>query len=449
MRWGKTKVAIDFANCLYMKEGICRVLVVCPLSVCGVWESEIAKHTDTAQVPFCIVTRDDILEGWVSPDIPSGISWHIVNYERTYARANLGGRSWAAVPDKALERFSAELVIADESHRIGNPSTVASRHVCRLGRQAKHRLIMTGTMFHRKPFYVFGQAKFYDPAIFGGAFTPFKNRIAIFGGPSGYEVLRYVNLKWMMRRMRRFVYIEKYVPSRPPSVTPLYFHLTGKGLSAYAEMERESVLEVGGETVISPIVLSRHLRCQQIAGGWVKTDSGYKRVGRDKLTMATERFNDYRDNDISKVVVGCRFLPELADAARAAKASGYATLIFHGGLSQEGRERRIAAFQRTGQPCAFIAQVATGSMGIDLSSADTMLFYSLSESYLTHAQFSARIEKYKETRVLQYDYLIARGTRDEVTYTALQQKKDVAELLATDPELVERITAKNQMTKPQ
>lgn len=423
MRWGKTKVAIDFANCLYLMNGRnLKVLVICPLSVVGVWHSEIDKHTAVDYV----------------------LDWHVVNYEQTYDRVNTGGRSWAAVPSKALAAFAADLVIVDESHRIGNPSSQACKEACRLGQRARWRLCMTGTMFHRKPFYVFGQAKFYDPSIFGTAFSPFKKRIAIMGGYGGHEVVRYINLKWMMKKMRKWVYIEEYVPpGTPATVNALYFALTGKNAAAYKTMEKEDVLTVGDETVISPIILSRHLRCQQIAGGWVKTATKYRRVGDDKRRVATDRIREYADGDVQKFVVGCRFIPELRDVARAADDAGYRPILFHGGCDKRQRQERIDDFRDTEDRVAFISQLATGSMGIDLSAASVMMFYSLSESYVTHSQFAARIEKYQETRTLQYDYVIAAGTRDEVTYEALKLKQDVAEFLVTHPKRVERITAKS------
>lgn len=435
MRWGKTKVAVDFACCLALLDANprMRVLVVCPLSAVGVWESEIQKHSDNWALSY---TGDQFI------DMGDEISWRIVNYEQTYGRLYTEGRSWVPVPNQELLNYNADLVIVDESHRIGKPTTQQSKEVYRLGRRAKYRLLMTGTMFHRKPFYVFGQAKFYDPTIFGGAFGSFQKRIAIFGGYGGHKVIRYTNLKWMMRQMRKFVYIERYVPPRDTAHTPLYFTLTGRNREAYLAMEKESVLDLVDESVISPIVLSRHLRCQQIAGGWVKGEQRYRRVGDDKLRVARDRFQLYMDEGIQKVVVGCRFIPELSDAMTAARAAGYKVAVMHGGVPRADRDRKIKWFQEYDGPAVFVSQISTGKEGIDLSVADVMLFYSLSESYVDHDQFSRRIEKYNEQRVLAYDYLVAAGTRDEVTYEAIQMKKDVARFLLKNPRRVEKITAK-------
>jgi hypothetical protein len=423
MRWGKTKVAVDFANAMHLMEGVKRVLVVGPISSLGVWPQQIEEHT------------------------PPGfdLDWMVVNYESVYDRLYGKRRQWTPVPSPELHDFDADLVIVDESHNLGNPNAVSSRMTYGLCQQARFRLLMTGTMFHRKPFFVFGQAKLYDPAIFGTSFTAFKHMVAVFGGYGGYEVLRYQNLDWMMDKMKQWVWIEDYVPPGDPVVNELRFELTGPGLRRYLTMEHESILTLRGQTVVSPIVLSRHLRCQMIAGGWLKAESGkYLRAGDDAFRVGQDRLREYAEQGIEKVVIGCRFVPELKDAAVAAQSAGFKPILLHGRVDKDDRVNRIRHFQKINRPAAFVAQLQTAKESIDLSAADTMLFWSLSESFVTHDQFSRRIEKYEDERTLMYDYLIPNGTRTEVTYESLNEKEDVARFIAKDPKRVEMITAKLQ-----
>ena len=424
MRWGKTATAIHFANCLHLLEGVQRVLVVCPISALGVWPDQIEKFTP--------------------PDIK--LEWRIVNFEQTYKRKYTGhGRSWRSVPNQELADFHADLLIVDESHNIGNPTTVSSKCVYDLARRCKFRLIMTGTMFHRKPFFVFGQARVFDPSLFGDAWNVFKRRITIFGGYGGYEVVRYINLDWMMDKLRPWVYMEEYVPPGKPVVNELWFDLTGKGLDFYLEMEKESIIEVKGEHVVSSIPLTKHLRLQQIAGGWVRTGSGkYRRVGDDALRVANDRFREYYEQGITKVVVGCRFIPEIADLARAAAQHGFRPILMHGAVKKELRPERIKDFQTTDDAVMFICQINTAKEGIDLSAADVMMLYSLSESFVSHDQFVRRIERYNDDRTLMYDYVLSRGTRAQVSYEALKLKQDVARFIIKNPHRVEEITQRGK-----
>jgi hypothetical protein len=399
--------------------------VVCPISVLGVWPDQIHKHTP---------------KGF-------GLEWLTVNYESTYDR-DYHGRSWTPVPAAELLDYDADLLIVDEAHNLGNPQAVSSRMVYELSRRARFRLVMTGTMFHRKPFYVFGQAKLYDPSVFGTSFTAFKRMIAVFGGYGGYEVLRYQNLDWMMDRIEPWCWIEEDVPpNQPPVINEIRFDLTGQGLMNYVAMDTDSILQVGKDKVVSPIVLSRHLRCQQIAGGWIRTEDGrYVRVGQDLLRTGLDRIREYAEQDIRKVVVGCRFRPEMNDVARAAERAGFVPVLHHGGIRKETRPALINHWRESRKPSMLIAQMQTLKEGVDLSAADTMLLWSLSESYVTHEQFTSRIKLYDDDRTLMYDYLIPEGTRTEVTYEALGEKQDVARYMATDPQRVERITSKLRET---
>lgn len=463
MRWGKTKVGIDFAGCMHMLEGIERVLVITVTDGIAVWHNEIAKH---CAVPWAILHRVD--EGvWpafppvasdgfanLSPTAPGRwLDWHVINFQSAYKREAIMGRSWVPMPRDDLTDFVTGapcLVIVDESHHIGTPTAMQSRNIYMLGDLADSRLTMTGTMFHRKPFYVFGQARFIDTFIYGTDWGAYKKRIAVMGGGSGHEVKRYKNLGWMTRQIKPWVYMEKYVPLRDPVVNIIPTPLTGRNLDVYRSMERDSIVKLGrGHKVSADIVLTKHLRCQQIAGGWARTTEGtYKRVGTCKRDIAESRLREYLEQDITKAVIGCRFLPELRDVRDIALKVGFRPIVFHGGLKKgDERTRRIYAFKHTTEPCLFIAQHRSAREAIDLSAASVMMLYSLPEGFLTFDQFRRRIEVYQDKRTLMYDILIAPGTRDEVAWQAMCESQDVATYIVSHPDLVEQIVATNAERK--
>lgn len=441
MRWGKSWIGVNWSAALYHLEDVRRVLIITVPSGIGVWEDQIAEH---CPIPYTTISyHGEVVDG--SEDGHSDqIRFMLVDYPNLYSRVRTGeGASWVPVTNETLKRFKAQAIIADESHHLGNPTAVTSKHAYALARPVPFRLFMTGTMFHRKPFFVFGQMKFLDDGkTFGTAFTHFKKRIAVFGGYGGYEVMRYKNLRWMMDQIRPKVYIERTVPKRPPISNPLRFELTDKHLDAYEKMAQHKVLEVGDETLISDIVLTQHLRLLQIAGGFVKLPSGrYACVGTCKLEMCKGRLEEYMEQDVHKVIVGCRFIPELSAVAKLGKKAGFQVVLFHGGVPKGvERRKRIAFFQQTSKPTLFISQIATGKESIDLSAADTTLWYSLPESFVDYDQFDKRKEKYNEKRTLMNDFLLARGTHDEVAMEAMKLKMDVARYITTRPALVERLT---------
>lgn len=441
LRYGKTKIALDTAGALHLKYGINRVLAVTTTSGLGVWEKEIPKHC-----PFPVkvisyngeVVRED--KGYV-------LTFYVIHHAILYGRDFDWGetsREWQPGPNKNIEEFDPEFIIMDESHRIGDPSSMQCKMAYRYAKGARFRLTLTGTMFHRAPLMVFGQFKFMDDSVFGTAVTPFRRMYIKFGGYGNYEIVGYRNLDHMANKIKRKVFIAEKVPHAPPVVTTTPVHLQ-ESADLYRKMERDSIIEVKGKTITAPIILTRHLRSQQIAGGWVKTEDGkYERVGQEKFRACKDKLTLWNEEGIEKVVIGARFIPELPDIARAARAAGYDFVALHGGVPRGmARERRIAAFQDASRPMVFIAQIQAAAEAIDLSEAAAMLFYSMPESYLLYDQFKARIEKYAEKRTLLYDHLIGKGTRDEVTWMAMQLKKDVARFLVENPKLVEQITARD------
>jgi hypothetical protein len=197
MRSGKTKVAIDAAGYLHLKYGIKRVLVVAPLSVLGVWRKQIAIHQ--------------------SEDVK--LRWVLVNYEMVYDRKMYEDGTWEPIPRKSLYRYDPELIIVDESHKIGNPTSVQSKELYKLQRDQPtkpFRIIQTGTPFHRKPLMVFGQFKFLGRHVFGTAFGKFKSKYAVTGGYGGFKILRYKNQSSLLKRISRFSFLMKTLPFVPP-----------------------------------------------------------------------------------------------------------------------------------------------------------------------------------------------------------------------------------------
>jgi SNF2-related domain len=439
-------VGINWAAALNRLEEVDRVLVITVTSGLGVWQGQIEDHCPLAYAIYShhgeLLSRTQ-----AKPEI----IFLLVNYENLYTRAYTQGREWVPVSNRLLYRFlngaRRPAVIADEVHHLGNPSAEQSKHACALARLCgNRRLGMTGTMFHRRPFFVFGIMKFYDDGkTFGTAWSHFKERVAIFRDPAKHVVARYRNLRWMMDSVRPVAYIEKKIPKRPLVRNLLHFDLEGKNLDYYADMEVHRVLKIQGETLTADIVLTKHLWLMMITGGFIRLPSGkYVQIGTSKLKIAKDRLNEYMFQDNHKIVVACRFKPELPAVAKIAKQVGFQPILFHGGIPKgEERHRRTRFFQQAKKPVAFIAQIATGAESIQLDAADTILWYNLTEDYVKFDQFKSRIEQYNDKRTLMHDFLIARGTRDEVTLEAMQLKQDVARYLQTHPERAEELVARH------
>jgi SNF2 family DNA or RNA helicase len=163
MRGGKTKVAIDFAGSGQKKWGWKRILVICPKKVRPVWKMEIKKHQP-----------EDI-----------DLEWAITNYERTYAREPFG-KSWRPVDNPEIWDFKPDLIVIDEGHRIGDPTTLANKKLYKLCKRfGTPVVILTGTPVHRKIFLAFGMFKLDDDSIFGTDWGLYKSQYGLWGGYQG------------------------------------------------------------------------------------------------------------------------------------------------------------------------------------------------------------------------------------------------------------------------
>lgn len=435
MRWGKSWVAINASAAWYLRDGIRKVLVVCPNDVVDVWVEQIQQH---CPVPYSVYDKDGMP---MCPSWGAGpkLIFQLRNYEAVYDRIQEHG-GWSGITDRYLIDWDPDVVVVDESDQIGNPSALQSKKVAQVGRMARFRVFMTGTPWHRKPIYIFGMFKFYDESVLGSHFGQFKSMITIRGGYGDYKILRYINLRWLRDQIKPHVFIRKSVPKTPPTHRRISFSLVDSR-PTYDKMEKEDIIHVAGEDVEAPIILTRHLRLQQIAGGWVKAPSGkYRRVGSEKKQTFDRRVREYEGQGIEKFVVGARFIPELRDIYDVVKKHGYRPILYHGGIDRAERTKRRHAFAQQ-DDAVFIAQIQTAAKGIDLSTAWLMVLYSLPVDYLTLTQFMARLEKYHDNRSLLYEFLVAKNSRDQVSFEAMRRQQDVVNFIMENPELVERLTA--------
>lgn len=163
MGTGKTIVSIAVAGCMYQRGKIKRVLVVAPLSILGVWEEEFEQFAD---FPYTLT----VLKGTAAKKkeqlshLPGdGLQVVVVNYES----------AWRL--EKELLAYDADLVIADEAHKLKENRTSQSKGMHRIGDKARYKLLLTGTVITNRELDVFSQYRFLNPAIFGTSFYTFRN----------------------------------------------------------------------------------------------------------------------------------------------------------------------------------------------------------------------------------------------------------------------------------
>lgn len=467
MGTGKTKVIIDTACWLWSRGKIWQVLVIAPNSVKTNWVTdEIPLHTP-AHVPYLAAyysaganaeqRRQLDLVTRLTPDaVPDKLRWLVINVEAfSYPKDPTAGHRLAA-------DFLAQaptLLVVDESTRIKSPSAARALAITRLGRRAPFRRIVTGQPVTQGPLDLFQQVRFLEgkphgvpgPILQCSAFYAFRNHYAIMGGWKNKQVVGYANLDDLQRRLDPYSYRitrDECLDLPDKIYEKRVVELSDRQRELYDQMRDEFRAELGMLGVVTaPIVLTQLLRLQQITGGFAPAErvliapNGQPYVDEVEIVPVSgtnpklTALFEVVEEATGKVIVWARFRAEIAAVSAALrKAYGEDSVVeFHGGISDDGRISARSAFQEPSSPVRFfVGQTEAGGLGLTLTQAQTVIYFSNSFSYEARAQSEDRAHRIGQTRSVTYVDLVAEDTVDEKLLAALRAKNDLARLVTGD-----------------
>lgn len=420
MGCGKSLSAIAVAGALYNVKKIKKVLIVCPLSIVGVWKEEFEKFADfdyeLAFLKGNVAKKTELLQKMQGYSLQVAI----VNYESVWRM------------ETEIANWKPNFIIADESHKIKTHNIAASKAMHRLGRKTKYRMILTGTIITNKAIDVFSQYKFVDPTIFGNSFYAFRNKyFDMVGYGQHTPVLKESMKDELMEKVHSIAFrATKAECLDLPPVTDIiqYTELEPKAMNIYQSLVKDSFAELSNCEITVTNVLTKLLRLSQLTGGFLGSDGGntYQQVSRAKME-ALEDIIDEAVQSGEKLVVISRFIPEIKAIEKLLNKKRILYSIVSGEIKD--REEQIRKFQNDPKVSVFIGQVATAGLGITLTAASTMVFYSLDYSMSNFEQAKARIHRAGQQKNCTYIYLITKGTVDEKVLSTLQNKANLAKNL--------------------
>ncbi|MBR2578823.1 MAG: SWF/SNF helicase family protein, partial [Clostridia bacterium] len=207
--------------------------------------------------------------------------------------------------------------------------------------------------------------------------------------------------------------------------------LEPSAMNTYKHLVRDSFAELQNSEVTVTNVLTKILRLSQLTGGFLGDDEGKKvhQISQAKLN-AFEDIIDEVTASGKKLVVMARFIPEIDAIKKLLTNKGLRFSIITGEIKNRADE--IAKFQNDTDVLVFLGQIATAGLGITLTAASTMVFYSLDYSMSNFEQAKARIHRTGQKENCTYIYLIAKNTVDEKVLRALKKKYDLASSIISD-----------------
>lgn len=428
MGCGKTLTAIAIAGAGYQMGKVERLLIVAPTSVVAVWPKELQEYakfkytckTLLGEKKQRIKQIDDLLK------FPfKALKVAVINYEST----------WRPEILEKLKEFDADMVIADESQRIKTYDAAQSKAMHELGDQARYKLILSGTPVQTAAIDIWSQYRFLDKTVFGDNFFKFRGRYAIMGGYGNKKIVGYKDLEGLIKKEHSIAFrVTKDealdLPEQTFETRKIQFSQKEKNL--YERIKKDSYAELdGGGHITATTVLTRLLRLQQLAGGFLVQDDAQKPqlVSRAKLDALGDIIEDYVIGSGKKLVIFARFIAEvkaIMELADKVLPKELKQVAIYGDIKKEDRGDIVKQFQEDPKTVLFIGQIDTAGTGITLTAADTCVYYSKNFNYATYSQSLSRIHRIGQKNCCTYIDLEIEGTIDELISKALSRKEDMA-----------------------
>ena len=399
------------------------MLIVAPLSILGVWQEEFLKFADF-EYSLIVLNGGESKKIEKLRQIPAhGLQVAVINYES----------AWRL--EKELATWDADLIVCDEGHKIKTHNIAASKCMHRLGVKARFRMLLTGTIITNKAIDVFSPYKFLNPAVFGNSFYAFRNRYFDMVGYGNHTpVLKTSMAEELTRRIHSIAFRATKaecldLPETMEIVRTVELEPQAKRL--YQQLVRDSFAQIQSGEITAANVLTRLLRLSQLTGGFLRGDETdrVERVSSAKLDALSD-IVDSAAQEGGKLVIIARFLPEIDAITEMLerKSIGYSRITG----AVKDRDEQVRRFQADPDVAVFVGQIATAGLGITLTAADKMVFYSLDYSMSNFEQTKARIHRVGQRNPCTYIYLVAGNTVDAKVLKALRDKANLAKVLIDD-----------------
>jgi SNF2 family DNA or RNA helicase len=431
MGTGKSKVIVDNIAYLYDTGRIDTAIIVAPKGVYRNWiNSELPTHMpDHVKYTTAVWTatpKKEEAQALEAIRFPShDLRILVVNVEAFSTKRAV---QWL---DKFMLVSGKVFMCVDESTTIKNPNAARTKSLIKIGRQAQYRRILTGEPVTRSPMDLYSQCQFLDPALLGfSSYYSFRSRYAIMvdmkaGARSFKKVVGFQRLEELSDMIKSFSFRCKKDDclDLPDKIYQYrYVEMTKEQKKAYNDVSKMAFTKIDGELLTADNVLTQMLRLHQITCGHVKTDEG-KTIQLDsgRLAALMETLEETPD----KVIIWANYLADIASITGAiGKEYGDESLVsYYGGTSDDDRQTAIKRFQEDPNCRFFIGNPQTGGMGITLTAANTVVYYSNSYNLEHRLQSEDRAHHIGQKNNVVYVDLVCSGTVDEKIVKALRAKK--------------------------
>jgi SNF2 family DNA or RNA helicase len=427
MGTGKTKVVLDTAAYLYARGEVDLLLVVAPNGVHRQWIEEqvplhMPDHVSVSTYLYTAATFDRLFDPLKDLATFEGLVIVAMNTESFSSDKGVKFASWWLTHRRAL-------FVVDESSRIKTPGAKRTKTLLHLSTLAPYRRILSGAPVTKGVEDLYSQLRFLDVNILGFSnFYSFRSRYCQLGGWQNKQVVGYRNTEELQERLVDWSYrIRKdECLSLPEKVyTRLTVELTSEQRRLYKQLKDEFLLELEGGTMEAPLAITRLMKLQQITCGHLKAEFGSSDIPSDRASAVV----DHVEETDGKVIVWGRFRRDLDLVAAEVHKRGHKYIIYDGRTTGAERGRLLTSFLKDPEVKFFIGQPQAGGLGLNLTVATCVVYYSNDFNAETRWQSEDRAHRIGQKHHVTYVDVLSPGTMDAKVLSALQRKQNVANLI--------------------
>ncbi|MEU7487737.1 DEAD/DEAH box helicase [Streptomyces sp. NPDC042319] len=413
-------------------------LVVCPTSLMGNWQREIARFAPGTPVRRFHAGQRDLSD--LADD-----EFVLTTYGTMRIDAGkLADVHWG-------------MVVADEAQHVKNPFSATARQLRTL--PARARIALTGTPVENNLSELWAILDWTTPGLLG-PLSRFRTRyaLAVEGGadPAAAERLARLVRPFLLRRRKTDPGIAPELP--PKTETDRAVALTAEQTGLYEAVVREGLADIAGTEgfarrgLVVKLLTSLKQICNHPAQYLKEDGTDGQRARRfAERSGKVELLDELLDTLLAEgagVLVFTQYvrMARLLEAHLAAR--GVATQLLHGGTPVARREEMVRRFQDGGVPVFLLSLKAAGT-GLNLTRASHVVHFDRWWNPAVEAQATDRAHRMGQTRPVQVHRMIAEGTVEDRIADMLARKQRLADAVLgageaaltelTDAELAELV----------
>lgn len=446
---GKTRTTIEILKRKYNgAKRIKRTLVLGPIIVAEQWRRQVALYSKIPKEKVIVLLGDGKkrVKAFLKAcgEHPQGFI-AIMNYEGILIE-----KLW-----EEISEWEPEILVADESHRLKDPTTSRFKLLRPVADKADHRFILTGSPILNSPMDIWAQYRLMNKGESFMGFNPRTHR------PEPMSFMQFRNHYFYDRNagMPKQSYFPDWVAKPmtasqlatimsttatqarkeevldlPPLLhVPLYTTLGTRQRTAYEEMARDYITAVKENVITANLAITQALRLRQILAGFVPTgEDGKGAIFFDdvpRLDMLKEKVRDLVEQK-KKVIIWTCFVPTYEKISKELAKLNIPSVMLTGLQNAKEKDANVLAFRHGDMPVAICNPQAV-SLGVELTEAQYSIRYD--RSYSLEHQLQGEARNYRggsemHEHITQYDLCVP-GTLDEAIMLALQGKQNVAQAL--------------------